>query len=109
MAGSTRLVILMKNRRRRTLWDRKRFRVACYILSDESSIPFYSTSNGYNIPFYSTSNGYNELTLIFTNGKILFNVRKPQKVYLQRRTMRCLKILISLVVSGQRAKDQCVL
>jgi len=21
---------------------------ACYILSDESSIPFYSTSNGYN-------------------------------------------------------------
>jgi len=31
---------------------------ACYMLSDESSIPFYSTSNGYNIPFYPTSNGY---------------------------------------------------
>jgi len=36
------------------------------MFSDESSIPFYSTSNGYNfldessIPFYSTSNGYNK-------------------------------------------------
>jgi len=40
---STRLVILIKNIY--TLWGRKRFR---YILSDKSSIPFYSTSNGYN-------------------------------------------------------------
>jgi len=44
---------------------------ACYILSNESSIPFYSTSNGYKntlmkrIPFYSTSNGYkNKYTLL---------------------------------------------
>jgi len=41
MARSTRLVILIKNIY--TLWGRKRFR---YILSDESSIPVYSTSNG---------------------------------------------------------------
>jgi len=69
MARSTRLVILIKNIY--TLWGRKRFLLpvtyfstnlvypftlrvtgitnpsACYILSDESSIPFYSTSNGY--------------------------------------------------------------
>jgi len=31
----------------------------CYILFDESSIPFYSTSES-SIPFYSTSNGYNK-------------------------------------------------
>jgi len=37
MAGSTRLVILIKNVY--TLWGRK--------LSDESSIPLYSMSNGY--------------------------------------------------------------
>jgi len=29
-----------------TLWGRKRFLL--HILSDESSIPFHSTSNGYN-------------------------------------------------------------
>jgi len=44
MTRSTRLVILIKNIY--TLWGRK-FPSACYILSDESSIPFYSTSNGY--------------------------------------------------------------
>jgi len=89
MARSTRLVILIKNMY--TLWGRKRFLLpvtyfptnlvyplhstagtlpsACYILSDESSIPFYSTSNGplpsacyilsdeSSIPFYSTSIG----------------------------------------------------
>jgi len=29
---------------------------ACYILSDESSVPFYSTSNGYNYHYYSFKN-----------------------------------------------------
>jgi len=38
MARSTRLVILIKNI----------YIYICYILSDESSMPFYSTSNGYN-------------------------------------------------------------
>jgi len=28
----------------------KTLTLACYIFSDESSIPFYSTSNGYNKP-----------------------------------------------------------
>jgi len=32
---------------------------ACYILSDESSIPFYSTSNGYkNIFVFEVPNNY---------------------------------------------------
>jgi len=42
MARSTRLVILIKNIY--TLWGRKRLLL---LLSYESSIPFYSTSNGY--------------------------------------------------------------
>jgi len=63
MARTTRLVILIKNIRR-TWLDRLGY---CYILSDESSIPFYSTSSVYkcyilsdesSISFYSTSNGY---------------------------------------------------
>jgi len=32
---------------------------ACYILSDESSIPFYSTSNGYNYRQSNKADGYN--------------------------------------------------
>jgi len=43
MARSTRLGILIKNIY--TLWET--LPSTCYILSDESSIPFYSTSNGY--------------------------------------------------------------
>jgi len=69
VARSTWLVILINIIY--TLWGRKRFRLpvtyfsetlpsACYILSKESRIPFYSTSNGYNKTFYSTSNGYNK-------------------------------------------------
>jgi len=47
MARSTELVILIKNIY--TLRGQKRFLLPCtYILSDESSVPFYSTSNGYN-------------------------------------------------------------
>jgi len=46
IASSTRLVILVKNIY--TLWGRKRFLLPGYILSHESSIPFYSRSNGYN-------------------------------------------------------------
>jgi len=45
IARSTRLVILIKNIY--TLWGRKRF-LLTFTLSDESSIPIYSTSNGYN-------------------------------------------------------------
>jgi len=46
MARSTRLVILSKN----ILYfmGSETLPSACYILSDESSIPFYSTSNGYD-------------------------------------------------------------
>jgi len=45
MARSTRLVILIKNIY--TLWGRKRLSSSCCILYGESSIAFYSTSNGY--------------------------------------------------------------
>jgi len=34
---------------------------ACYILSDESSIPFYSTSNGYNNSYFQ----YIQVTLLW--------------------------------------------
>jgi len=40
--GSTRLVFLIKN-----FMGSETLPSTCYILSDESSIPFYSTSNGY--------------------------------------------------------------
>jgi len=61
MARSKRLVILIKNMY--TLWGQKRSRIyilygtetflsACYILSDEPSMPFYSTSNGYILLLY---------------------------------------------------------
>jgi len=46
MARSTRLVILVKNVI--CFMGSISLLSTCYILSDESSIPFYSTSNGYN-------------------------------------------------------------
>jgi len=46
MARSTRLLILIKNIYVYFMGS-ETLSSACYILSDESSIPFYSTSNGY--------------------------------------------------------------
>jgi len=46
MARSTRLVILIKNIYIYSMGS-ETLPSACNILSDESSIPFYSTSNGY--------------------------------------------------------------
>jgi len=48
---------------------------ACYILSDESSIPFYSTSNGIiKLPNIGDFNNY-FLSMICAFHKISFNVK----------------------------------
>jgi len=100
MARSTRLMILIKNIF--TLWGRKRFLLPVTyfptnlvypftlrvtgMLFDESSIPFYSTSNGYNsdessIPFYSTSNGYNNQEKRYI--RVAWTIRYPLLSYME--------------------------
>jgi len=93
MARSTRLVILFKNIY--TLWGRKRFLLPD---SDESSVPFYFTSNGYK---NTREMSYNGST--FNILSIRFKIMSPNMIQIYNHSNKAVRLVV--VYSTQFRSD----